>query len=52
MSKKSNTRTPMTKTAAKRIQSNADRRGHNAGFKSRSARASTKNENRSSRPKK
>lgn len=34
---------PMTKTAAKRIQSNADRHGHNAGFKSRSSRAAAKN---------
>ena len=39
MSKK----TPMTKEAARRIQSSADKSGKNQGFKSRAASAASKN---------
>ena len=51
MSKKAGSKTPTTKTAAKRIQSDADRRGHNQDFKRRSTRAAAKHENRDSKKK-
>ncbi len=43
MSKKGSTKTPMTPSAASRIQSHADKSGTNQGFKSRSQRAASKN---------
>jgi hypothetical protein len=36
-------KTPMTKEAASRIQSNADKTGKNEGFKERAQSAATKN---------
>jgi hypothetical protein len=38
----SNEKKPMTPDAARRIQSDADRRDHNQGFKERSQRAAAK----------
>lgn len=43
MSKKGNTNTPMTPSAASRIQSHADKSGANQGFKSRAQSAAAKN---------
>ena len=43
MSKKGTTKTPMTPSAASRIQSQADKSGTNQGFKSRAQSASSKN---------